>query len=231
MKNLIEITRRIAENSAELKRQTKRNSFDLKKFHGADASAGELSAFVLSSKAYDILAGIHIGALPYLREQHGADGIIIKNGNIQEVEFKTSARTFNADNSFITARGTIYQTKKDNKLLKCVTFNESRLLESVFNAKFGSIKYQSNLLSKCRDTYLLIFDEHTNQIIDCFMLDGNTVVKYLRSSNDIKLGTFISLGSRVVLESGPVIGYAAWKKKLGTILPLKRAVRAITQDL
>lgn len=222
MKNLIEITRKIAENSAELKQQTKRNSFDLKKFHGADASAGELSAFVLSAKAYDILAGIHIGALPYLREKHGADGIIIKNGIIQQVEFKTSARTFNADNSFITKRGTIYHTKKDNKLLECVNRDETRTIESTFCASFGDIIYKSNLLSKCRDTYLLVFDEHNNQIIDCFMLDGNTVVKYLRSSNDIKLGTFINQGSRVVLESGPVIGYAAWKKKLGTTLPLKR---------
>jgi len=225
MKNLTEITRKIAENSAELKQQTKRNSFDLKKFHGADTLAGELSEFVLSAKAYDILAGIHIGALPYLREKHGADGIIIKNGKIQQVEFKTSARTINADSAFITKRGTIYHTKEDNKLLECVKKTEVVVMESAFKASYGSIIYKSNLLSKCRDTYLLIFDEHTNQIIDCFMLDGNTVVKCLRSSNDIKLGTFINRGSRVVLESGPVIGYAAWKKKLGTTLPLKSTWR------
>jgi hypothetical protein len=53
------------------------------------------------------------------------------------------------------------------------------------------------------------------------MLDGDTVVDYLRTSNSIKLGTFIKHGKSVELESGPVIGYAAWKKKLGTTLPLK----------
>jgi hypothetical protein len=220
MNAIKEITRKIAENSVEIERQTKNNSFDLKKFHGADADAGELSAFMLSAKAFDILAGIHIGALPYLREKHGADGLIIKNGKIEDVEFKTSARTINADNSFITARGTIYLTKEDNKLLECVKKSEVVIMESAFYAAFA-VQYESNLHSKCRDTYLLAFDEHTNQIIDCYMLDGDTVVDYLRTSNSIKLGTFIKHGRSVELKSGPVIGYDAWKKKLGTTLPLK----------
>ena len=224
MNAIKEITRKIAENSAEIKRQTKNNSFDLKKFHGADASAGELSAFTLSAKAFDILAGIHIGALPYLKEKHGADGIIIKNGKIEDVEFKTSARTINADNSFITARGAIYLTKEDNKLLECVKQSEVVKMESAFLASFA-VQYESNLHSKCRDTYLLAFDEHTNQIIDCYMLDGDTVVDYLRTSNSIKLGTFIKHGKSVELASGPVIGYAAWKEQLGTALPLKSTWR------
>lgn len=224
MKAIMEITRKIAENTAEVKRQTKNNSFDLKKFHGADASAGELSAFMLSAKAFDILAGIHIGALPYLREKHGADGILIKNGKIEKVEFKTSARTINADNSFITARGAIYLTKEDNKLLECVKKSEVVSMESAFFASFA-VQYESNLHSKCRDTYLLAFDEHNNQIIDCFMLDGDTVVEYLRTSNSIKLGAFIKHGKSVALKSGPIIGYAAWKKELKTILPLKSTRR------
>ena len=220
MNAIMEITRKIAENSAEIKRQTKNNSFDLKKFHGADAHAGDLSTFVLSAKAFDILAGAHIGALPYLKEKHGADGILIKNSKIEKVEFKTSARTINADNSFINTRGAIYLTKEDNKLLECVKKSEVVSLESAFFASFA-VQYESNLHSKCRDTYLLAFDEHNNQIIDCFMLDGDTVVKYLRTSNSIKLGTFIKHGKSVVLESGPVTGYAQWKKELSTTLPLK----------
>ena len=221
MNAIMEITRKIAENSAEIKRQTKNNSFDLKKFHGADAHASDLSTFVLSAKAFDILAGAHIGALPYLKEKHGADGILIKNGKIEKVEFKTSARTINKNNSFITNRGTIYLTKEDNKLLECVKRTECVMLESAFYASFGAIQYESNLQSKCRDTYLLAFDEHTNQIIDCFMLDGDTVVEYLQTSNSIKVGTFIKYGKSVVLESGPVTGYAQWKKELSTTLPLK----------
>jgi len=221
MKNIKEITRKIAENSAEIKRQMKNNSFDLKKFHGADAHAGDLSAFVLSAKAFDILAAAHIGALPYLKEKRGADGIFIKNGKITEVEFKTSSRTINTDNSFVTKRGAIYLTKEDNKLLECVKKSECVKLESAFTASFGDIQYESNLQSKCRDTYLIAFDEHTNQIIDCFMLTGDIVVDYLQTSNSIKLGTFIKHGKQVALESGPVIGYAQWKKALGVTLPLK----------
>jgi len=219
-KAITEIKRRIAENTAEIIRQTKKNSFDLKKFHGADVAAGELSTFTLAAKAFDILAAAHLGALPYLKEKHGADGIMVHGNKIKDVEFKTCARTITGANAFRTKRGAVYVTKADNELVECVKQSECTVLASTFVASFD-VKYENNLQSKCRDTYLIAFDEANNTVIDCFMIDGETVVNYLKTSNSIKLGSFIEHGKSVKLSSGPVIGYAKWKEELMSTLTLK----------
>ncbi len=219
-----EIKRRIAENTKEIKRQVRRNQFDLKKFHGVDAEAGEISMFTLAAKAFDILAAVHVGALPYLKERHGADGVMIKRNMVVDVEFKTCARTISEKNAFITERGTVYTTSPKHESASVIKHSQCALIESYFNAAFD-VKDKKILQTKRRDTYLLTFDEVNNRVIDCYIMDGDNVVAFLETSNNIKMGSFIKYGKPVELVSGPVIGWHAWRKELADTLTVKRAVK------
>jgi len=218
--NIAEIKRKIEENTAEIIRQTKINSFDLKRFHGADCNAGEATNFTLTAKAFDIIVAIHIGALAYFKEKHGADGIVLRKNKVVEVEFKTSSRMITNENAFRTINGAIYVTSPKNKLLNSIKHSKVACLASSFVAAFD-VRYEENLKSKCRDTFLIAFDESNDSIIDCFELDGDTVVEYLGSSNSIKMGTFIKYGKRVNLVSGKAVGFEKWKESLLSVLPLK----------
>jgi hypothetical protein len=198
--------------------------FDLSRFHGADASAMEVPVITLASKSHDIYAATRLGFLPFLKENHGADALALKYGYLVGVELKTSFARITADNAFKTKRGTIYITENVHQWGNEVDVNKTTKLPSRFVASFA-ITSDKQYASKNRDTYLIAIDAVRDIIIDCFMLEGDSVINFLESSNSIKLGSFMSYGDRVKMVDNSAMGYDNWVAKLSTELQCKQAVK------
>lgn len=214
-----EYIRRKNENTREMLRQNSIQSFDITKFHGIDAVKGSVRPIKLIKKSHDIYAAIILGFLPYLIEHTGADAVKLSNNEFEDVELKTCYAHISPSRAFKTKKGTIYFTKDVSLWDEWVDQNKTSVAESHFNAVFN-VRY--NLSSKNRPTYLICVDADSGEIICIYELDGNTVVEYLKTSKDIKLGTFISRGRAVMDSMMPLTGWLAWCDRVSANLLVKR---------
>jgi hypothetical protein len=211
-----EYNRRVNHNTEELRRQSVTNSFDMMKFHGFDVTAGSVGKFLLAKKAHDILAALHLGALPFLKENSGTDAILLEKNIFIEIESKTSYT--DVSKLFKTAKNTVYSTKRQYLTLDIIPKENVTLLKSCFNASYD---ITNNIATKGIDTYLLCADPRNDNIIDIFVIKAKVMAKYL-STRDItnsgklciKLSKFMSLGEKVESVIVPVIGYDVWVKSL-----------------
>ena len=213
-----EYNRRVRENTTILLQQESTRSRDLTKFHGFDALAGELGPDIAIYKAFDIRAATLLGHLPILRANTGADGVNLETNIFREAEYKMCYATATPETAFKTCNDTIYFTKDVNLWADEVKDTKTTSSGSKFSAKFNR---DSKKASKNRDTYIIASDTVSEKYIDCYMLLGELVVKYLSSSGDIKLGSFMKYGKRVDLLV-PTIGYKNWINALLPTLKTKR---------
>lgn len=212
-----EFQRRVDENTVELKKQISNRTRDVTKFHGFDALAGELDPDVVMHKSSDIWVAALIGCLAILTRKTGADGVTSNGIEYKEVEFKSCYAHVSPDVAFKTPLGTIYFTKDVNMWGSHVKESTTQRAASKFKASFDKSKHKP---SKDRDTYLVAKDASSGELIDCYMLPGEKVIKYLKTSNDIKLGSFISDGKQVPLQV-PVLTFKSWHESILLILPTK----------
>lgn len=215
-----EYLRRVAENTAELLAQTKAGSFDITKFHGFDFVKGVLQPVKLLKKTHDIFAAVIIGALPYLDEHTGADGVILEDGVFHDIELKTCYSHLSPLHAFRTDQGTVYFTKDVGSWTgDWVDRNKTCIAKSKFSASFD-IKH--NLHTKERKTFLICIDGTTGEIICVYAMEGKRVLEYLKTSNDIKLGSFMSSGVEITNVALPVTGWDAWIDRHKPLLVVKR---------
>lgn len=210
----------INENTQELKTQELNGSCDLSKFHGIDAMKGTVSAIELLKKGHDIWAAAYLGVLPYLRENIGADAVIVHDHGFEDAELKTCYANLDPLTAFITNDDVIYFTKDitlwGDKVQKSKTVRAS----SRFSAKFDKMK-DKTFESKRRTTFLLCFDPQRNIIVESRVMDGDKVMKYLATSQDIKLGSFMSDGQKANTVLNNVIGWENWTNIIKPILKIK----------
>ncbi len=217
-----EYIRRRDENTAEYRRQLKSNSFDIKKFHGFDVIAGTLGRWELSKKPHDILGAVLLGFLPILRKKTGYDAMRLDGVNFVGVELKSS---YTDEGKFIkTKLNTIYSATTDRLFDGKIYKQYTTSFKSNFNATYSIIE---NLGMKNIDTYLIIIDNRTDEIVDCFLIEGPGMEKYLDSITipvsgnvQIKLSVFERLGSQYTNTITPIIGLEQWKESLLPDLPL-----------
>ena len=223
-----EFLRRTQENTTEYHRQEKADSFDLKKFHGFDALAGEVSRSVLARKANDIMDAVVHSMLPILHENHGTDAYRLNpDGSFSPVELKS---TYTDESKFFkTESGAIYSVtldkiKPDGTVLK----NNTTSFKSNFNATY---EIRNNLEAKNMDMYLTIRDSRTDYLVDCYHVPAKEIFNYLKDKNvpksgsvPIKLTTCMKIGTRVETAITDIIGIDNWKKTLLPTLPTIKVV-------
>lgn len=217
-----EYNKRVAENKIIYLQQVASNSFDFTKFHGFDALSGEVTFIRLLKKVHDIYTAVNLNMLPYLKELHGADAVKLENSVFKDVELKTCFVEISANTAFKTVNGTIYTTKDLSQWPNGVPYSKVALLTSAFKASFGTTNKQPH--KKDRDTYLLLIDGSNSKVIDCFMLEGSKVVKFLETSRDIKLGSFIKYGNSTASELNNCIGWDKWIESILPILPTNKTL-------
>lgn len=216
----IEYIRRATENRNELALQNSTRSFDITKFHGVDYLKGELQAIKLIKKSHDIYAAIMLGFLPYLAEHNGADAVMLDNGKFIDVELKTSYTHISPKLAFRTKQGTVYFTKDVSSWDDdWVDKNKTCIAKSQFKASFD---IKNNLHTKDRKTFLICIDGDTGEIICVYSMEGKKVLEFLESSNDIKLGSFMSSGTEVSTVEVPVTGWDNWIDRVKDQLEVKR---------
>lgn len=211
--------RKQKENTEELRKQEASESFDITKFHGYDYDRGVLPAVKLLKKVHDIFAAVRFGFLPYLGEHTGADAVMLENGIFIDVELKTCYSHISAATAFVTLAGTIYFTKDVSLWTDWVDENATSIAASQFKATF---EIKRNLQSKNRKTFLICIDGNTGEYICVYSMEGNLVLEFLKTSGDIKLGSFISKGKEVTDFLLPVVGWQNWLDRSRNLLDIKR---------
>jgi len=220
-----EYNKRVNENTLEYIRQQEVNSYDIKKYHGFDVCAGELSRCKLSSKTHDILCAVVLGFLPILDKRVGHDAIRLDDTIFTPVELKTS---YADESKFIkTKKDIIYSTTPGKIINGNISSNDTTSLKSCYNASY-SIK--DNITQKGIDTYLVLMDSRNDDIIDCFIITSANMISYLDGRTlsasgglQIKLAIFLKIGKRSSSHI-PVIGFETWSNNLLPLLPLVRVV-------
>jgi len=207
---------RVLHNTIEYHRQEKENCFDLKKYHGFDAPAGTVPRWVLASKTYDILSSVILGFLPILVTKTGTDAIRLVNDNFKSVELKSS---YADESKFIkTENNTIYSATANKIVDGKINKNNTTLLKSNYNASYEIAK---NIDVKNLDTFLLINDSRNDILVDCFVIEGDVMIEYLKSREipesgkvTIKLTKFEELGKKFTGSIIGVPGFETWSKSL-----------------
>lgn len=227
-----EYIRRRDENTAEYNRQIATNSFDPKKFHGFDAVAGELSRSKLASKTHDILAAVILGFLPVLNSKSGTDAMRLDDDlTYSHVELKTS---YTEEEKFIkTPKDSVYSVTTNKIVNNEVPRDSTTSIKSNYEAAY---KIVNNLDVKNIDTYLLLLDSRTDELIDCRMIEGKVMGDYLNSRKipssgnlKVKYTVFEELGTTVNHTCVPIIGFDVWKTKLLPSLPTVRVLPSSTK--
>lgn len=214
-----EYLRKQNENTIELLRQEADGSMDITKFHGFDFEKGILKPIKLLKKAHDIFAAVRLGFLPYLNEHDGADAVMLEDNKFEDVELKTCYSHISPELAFVTKLGTIYFTKDVHLWGEWVDRNKTNLAKSHFSAAFDIKK---NLHTKDRKTFLICIDGNTGEYICVYSMKGESVVEFLKTSNDIKLGSFMTHGEEVKNFILPVIGWDKWLERAAKTLQVKR---------
>lgn len=216
----IEYKKRAEENKVELKYQRATRSFDITKFHGVDYERGILQPIKLIKKSHDIFAAIVLGFLPYLAEHNGADGVMLEDDEFLDVELKTCYTHISPKLAFRTKQGTVYFTKDVSSWdWDWIDKNKTCLAKSQFKATFD---IKNNRHTKDRKTFLICIDGDTGEIICVYSMEGKTVLEFLQTSNDIKLGSFMTSGKEVTDTTVPITGWTKWIDRVKGQLEVKR---------
>ncbi len=221
-----EFIRRRDENTAEYHRQEKEGSFDLKKYHGYDALKGTVSKWVLASKTYDILAAIVLGFLPILITKTGVDAMRLVDDEFRPAELKS---TYTDESKFIkTKNNTIYSATQDKIQDGKIDKDNTTSFKSNFNATYNIV---NNIGVKNIDTFLLVNDSRTDELVECYIMIGSVMEKYLNDkiipasgAIQIKLTKFEKLGEPYRDTIIPIIGLDDWKTSLLSDLPLVKVI-------
>lgn len=221
-----EFERRVNENTAEYKRQKSRNSFDIKRFHGFDAVAGELGRYELSKKPQDILGSVELGFLPILRKNTGVDAMRLGPCGFIGIELKSS---YTDERKFVrTERGAVYSATPGKIINGEIRKNDTTSLKSNYNASYSIV---GNIEAKYVETYLLIIDSRTDRLIDCHVMTADNIKNYLSKriipnsgSVQIKLSIFEKYGYRYTDTILPILGFDAWKESLIPNMPLVKVI-------
>jgi len=215
-----EYKKRVEENKIELKYQRATRSFDITKFHGVDYERGILQPIKLIKKSHDIFAAIVLGFLPYLAEHNGADGVMLEDDEFLDVELKTCYTHISPKLAFRTKQGTVYFTKDVSSWdWDWIDKNKTCLAKSQFKATFD---IKNNRHTKDRKTFLICVDGDTGEIICVYSMEGKTVLEFLQTSNDIKLGSFMTSGKEVTDTTVPITGWTKWINRVKVQLEEKR---------
>lgn len=165
----------------------------------------------LCSKWADVLGCSLIGALPSV-ERSGADGFIIYGSDPttpREVETKVCG--IRQSELAVGARGGLYySTNLENWYSKCA-------ITSQFSGQFKTMT-EETMLTKKRDTFLILFDKTENKTIDAHRIDGETALSLLESKKNnasitIKLGAFQKYGHRMS-TLWEVEGFDNWRDRM-----------------
>lgn len=219
-----EYLKRVSENTAEYKHQRESNSCDLKRYHGVDASAGELSDISLISKAHDIIGAIMLGCLPILKSKSGVDAIKLDKTGFVPVELKT---THTDQGKFVvTPNGAVYSVTQSKIVNGTAYKNNTTSINSLFNATYSIC---NNIHVKGIDTYLLVIDSITGCLVEAYEMPGSIMQVYLEGrtvpasgSITIKLATFAKLGKVYTKTAIKSTGLEKWKNALKVSLPVVR---------
>jgi len=221
-----EYKRRRDENTIEYLRQEATGSFDIRQYHGFDALKGTVSKWVLASKTYDILSAVILGFLPILITKTGTDAMRLVDTNFRPAELKS---TYTDESKFIkTENDAIYSATQDKISDGRVDRDSTTSFKSNFNATYNII---DNLGVKNIDTFLLVNDSRTDELVECYIMSGNEMEKYLSDKKipasgavQIKLTKFEKLGEPYRDTIIPILGLEKWKASLLPTLPLIKVV-------
>jgi hypothetical protein len=218
--NLTEYRRVKRHNSKILEKCLVDWTTDLSEIIFWEENQGKLPLDLLTSKAYDIIGCVAVGAIPSLAKT-GADGYMyLKDDDhtIHEVETKVCA--IESKNIHVGARGGLYWSSNPERS------GNKAAVQSYFSAKFDFSMSDSTLDTKARLTTLICFDRDTNQIIDCFYMKPKQVLNELRRRHN---GNSLTLKLSCFLENGgmmnctvPSVGWDKWLKEQRTAATLNK---------
>ena len=175
----------------------------------------KVETFLLLQKINDILGCCAIGAIPSIKPT-GADGYVYFKENDTPVEVETKMTAIRDDYIVIGPKGGIqYSTP---------TMFERRTkptgITSKIGGSFDARMSQKTLKTKARHTALVCFDFGKNELIDAWMLDGNTVYAELlrrhrpdMTSLRISLATFRNKGWNIPVPIDK-LGWSDWKEHI-----------------
>jgi hypothetical protein len=205
-KNNIEIIKRCLET----------RSFNLDGFiFWEGKTVNQLSFDSVMAKWSDILGCTAVGAIPSIAKT-GADGYMWyhQNGKTQCVEVEVKVCGVNQEDLALGKRGALYYSVNlDNPKSKCS-------ITSHFHGRFDINMSGATMLSKNRDTYLVMFDRTENNVIGSFKMPGKKVLKNLqeRRNNDsaitLKLSAFQYDGIPWHTSLWKPEGYTKWEKRM-----------------
>lgn len=183
-------------------------------------TARELSFDEVANKWPDILSCTVIGALPCVTK-HGEDGYLYyartKGLPIPiplPIPIETKLCGVHHKDLALGPRGGLYYSANlDNPNSKCA-------ITTHFVAKFSSHMSNDTLLSKKRDTFLILFDRTENCVIDVYGMEGEKVLQLLEqkqnnSSKNFKLSAFQQYGFRMRSGGfGDLEGFDNWETRI-----------------
>jgi hypothetical protein len=178
-------------------------------------TANELPFDTVTSKWADILGCTAVGAIPSI-ERRGADGYMwySQNGKSKCVEIEAKVCGVNQGDLALGKRGGLYYSVNlDNSKSKCA-------ITSHFAGRFDVNMSGATMLSKERDTYLVMFDRTENKLIGSYKMSGKKVLRNLieRRNNDsaisLKLSAFQYDGIPWHSTLWKTEGYSKWEKRM-----------------
>ena len=172
-----------------------------------------LSMDLLCSKWADILACAAIGAIPS-REPRGADGYVYYQGHQRPRAVEAKLSSIQQTDLVLGTRGGLYySTNLENWHSKCA-------ITSHFAGAFDANMTTETLMSKRRDTFLVLFDRTSNSVIDIYRLTANRTLSLLETrrnkgnvTSTIKLSAFINDGDQYEC-SWPTEGFDKWQSRM-----------------
>jgi len=180
-------------------------------------TTNNLSFDTVMSKWSDILGCTAIGALPVL-DKSGTDGhmwVSCTTGDEYSKEVEVKVCGVNQEDLALGARGGLYySTNLDNISSKCS-------ITSHFAGSFDREMSHDTMMSKKRDTYLVMFDRTENKLIDSYCMPARKVLSLLleRRSNygksiTFKLSAFQQHGHKWHSVLWEPEGFAKWQKRI-----------------
>lgn len=212
MKTYIEYTKAVKRNAAKCNKFLK--TLNLRDLNGIvywDGTKLKVTFNSMKCKVHDILACGCIGALPNI-DHNGADGYKW-DGKSAPVEVETKLCTIDQNSIALGVRGALYySTNLEN-------YHSKALLESKIAGLFDANMSTDALLSKNRETYMIVSDDTTGKFVDAWVLSGKETHAQL-SERIGKFNTSLSLKLQVFLNNGeqartvcPVVGFDVWKEE------------------
>jgi len=179
-------------------------------------TANKLSFNTVMSKYSDILGCTAVGAIPVLEKQ-GTDGFMWFNIDgedyLKEVEVKVSG--VNQGDLALGKRGGLYTSTN------LANSSSKTSITSHFLGSFDNTMSHQTMMSKNRDTYLVMIDNTENKVIGSYCMPGRKVLSLLkeRRSNigvsiTFKLSAFKQHGHRWHTQLWEPEGFDKWERRV-----------------